>query len=201
MKVASDIKKPDNELWKDFRQGSMDAFSEIYTLHIQALNNYGRKLSKNQKLVEDCIQDLFIDIWKSKENLSDTNSIKYYLFKSLRRKIVREGQVSQNIILEIEENYFFELCDSPEALIINQQSEDIQSLKLNEALHKLTKRQREAIYLKFYQDLSFQEVSSVMSLGMKSTYNLISKSVEELRRHLNKNDVFIILVLFLSYIV
>ena len=197
MKEVAGFIKDDGSLWKEFRQGSMEAFSAIYSTHVQALNNYGRKLTTDQKFVEDCIQDLFIEIWKSKENLGDTDSIKYYLLKSLRRKIIRQLPGTQTLGLDAEENYHFDLS-SPETLIINEQTEAFQVKKLNEALKKLTRRQKEAIYLKFYQGLNFQEVSSVMSLGMKSTYNLISRSVEELRKHISKSDVFILLFLLIS---
>ncbi len=48
----------------------------------------------------------------------------------------------------------------------------------------LTKRQREAIFLKFYNDLSYSDIASIMDLQVDSVYNVISKAIESLRHKL-----------------
>ncbi len=61
----------------------------LYKSHIEILYRYGHKLTTDTQLVEDSIQDMFIELWNSRKRLSDTDSIKYYLFRILRRKITQ----------------------------------------------------------------------------------------------------------------
>ena len=83
---------PDIELWNEFREGSHEAFQRLYQLYARDLLSYGNKVTGNTQLIEDSIHDLFIELWQSRNNLSQTDSIKFYLFRSLRNKINNSQQ-------------------------------------------------------------------------------------------------------------
>lgn len=80
----------DLRLWHDFQEGSEIAYEAIYRNYAEALYAFGLKLTKDKELVKDCIQDLFVEIWKSKHRLASVKSIKSYLFKSIRRKVIAD---------------------------------------------------------------------------------------------------------------
>lgn len=176
----------DSLLWQNFKSGDADAFSSIYHTYIQELYHYGSKLTADKSLVEDAIHDLFLELWNKRENLGNTNSIKYYLLKCIRRKIVKVIVLHDKV--EIDEDYDFELSPAFEEVLMQQQLEEDKILKLNDALSSLTKRQQEAVYLKFYQALSIEEISAIMSLSLKATYNLLSKAIVSLRQNMSKTD-------------
>jgi RNA polymerase sigma factor (sigma-70 family) len=169
-------------LWNDFRKGDLEAFTKLYRKYLRPLYNYGKKICTNNAFVEDCIQDLFVELWKNKAQLNATESPKYYLFKSLRRKIFRELSGNKLLFEVITEEYNFEITLSAETDLIYTQHLSEQQLHLQKALEALTKRQREAIFLRFYENLSYEEVASIMSLELRSTYNLISKAIDALKR-------------------
>ncbi|MGV3503614.1 MAG: RNA polymerase sigma factor [Adhaeribacter sp.] len=174
---------PDQDLWRAFKGGDRRAFSHIYRSHIQPLYNYGMKVAEEAELVEDCIQELFIYLWKTRENLGDTDSIKFYLFKALRRRIVtsQEESVRQSK-KKVSASESQDAAEySHEQFLVSRQLEEEQQQQLQLSLNALTKRQREAITLRFYDNLSFQEVAEVMSLNIKSTYNLVSKALDALK--------------------
>jgi DNA-directed RNA polymerase specialized sigma24 family protein len=81
----------DLEIWQSFKKGDKIAFAKIYQLHAKSLLNYGvtLRISSNLSVVEDCIQDLFLELWQSRENLADTDAIKFYLFRALKNKLMR----------------------------------------------------------------------------------------------------------------
>ncbi|GEO03577.1 DNA-directed RNA polymerase sigma-70 factor [Adhaeribacter aerolatus] len=175
----------DSTRWELFKSGDRDAFSEIYQAHIQALYSYGTKICPETEVVEDCIQELFIYLWQTKENLGPTNNIKFYLFKSLRRRlqVSAEAHTKRNKFSNAfaKEEPMAEA--SPEHVLIAANVQENQQERMQQAMLTLTKRQREAIYLRFYDNLSFQEIAEIMGLQLKSTYNLISKAIEMLREH------------------
>ncbi len=73
--------------------------------------------------------------------------------------------------------------DSIDQILIKDQADAELKILLRQALGQLTKRQREAIFLRFFGKMTFQEVADIMSMTLKSTYNLISKALDELQKH------------------
>jgi RNA polymerase sigma factor (sigma-70 family) len=188
--------KTDLEIWKDFKAGSREAYAYIYRTHYKSLYNYGNKISSNSELVKDAIHDLFIELWKCKERLADTDSIKFYFYRSIRRKIVNELK-SINKFTTDEElllDYNFELILSPESNLISHQINEEQKENLLKAISTLTKRQKEAIFLRYYEDLSYQEVAYIMSLTINSTYVLISKAIDVLKKTVER--IYFLIILF-----
>ena len=187
LRLASSVPNQDDGiLWAQFKSGDQEALATIYRLHIQALYNYGLKVCADTVLVEDSIQELFIYLWHSRENLGATNNIKYYLFKALRRKLVtgleneaRNNQKQGDFAAGQPETDL-----SPEMQLVAAEMHTDQQEQMQRALLTLTKRQREAIYLRFYDNLSFQEIADIMGLTVKSTYTLISRALEVLREYM-----------------
>ena len=175
----------DAVLWEEFKSGNYTSFSVIYRKYIQVLYDYGLQVVKDSELVEDCIQDLYIYLWDNKIKLGKTDNIKFYLFKSLRRRLVlklkSKGCEKLYDDLTLYQTSVELSCE--QSLIVFQTIEGEEE-KLLRSMVYLTKRQREAIYLRFYDNLSFQEIAAVMDLELKSTYNLISKALDVLRQYL-----------------
>nr|WP_302180142.1 sigma-70 family RNA polymerase sigma factor [Chryseosolibacter indicus] len=169
-----------------FKQGDKKALDYVFEKYVRLLYAYGAKITKNTGVVEDSIQDLFVELWHRRESISDVTSIKFYLLKSLRRKIVRNLAGINEIIVDEStlEDYELEVEFSQEFKIIQDQVSLEQRDKLSKALSLLTKRQREAVYLKFYEKVSYEEIAEIMNLGIKSAYNLIGKAIDILRSNI-----------------
>jgi len=174
-------------VWKAFQSGDRKAFDFIFQKHIKLLYIYGDKITKDQCLVEDCIQDLFVELWQKREILSPVSNIKFYLLKSLRRRITRR-LTSQKLVLTSSPDHddaFSEVADtSAERQIIERQIIFERQQKLRQALASLSKRQREVIYLKFYEKVPYEELAGIMDVSLKSAYNLVGKAIDSLRKAL-----------------
>lgn len=173
----------DQKHWLRFKKGDKEAFSTLYTRYFPIVFEYGIKISGSRQLVKDCIQDLFIGLWRSRENLAEVNSVKAYLLRSIRRRLLSEMSKNLKLIGEdaLSERYHFEVVLSPENDLIDLQLESEQSKELTEAINKLTPRQKEAIYLKFYEGVSYQDLSNILAINLKATYKLIGRAIEVLR--------------------
>lgn len=173
----------DIQLWKDFRNADRRAFEVLFTKYYRALYLYGFKIVQNRQLLDDCIQDLFFELWTSKEHLGEVNSVKGYLFKALKYKLTREIRKEERFgDIDDEPERWFEF--SHESLLIEQQTLSEQKERLQYFMSQLTRRQQEAIYLRFYSQLSYDEIAEIMSLTYQAVVNLIYKSVKFLREHL-----------------
>lgn len=173
----------DEPLWQSFKQGDGEAFAEMYQRYAKPLYCYGYKVTSDAQLVEDSIQDLFIYLWKNRLGLGDTTSIKFYLFKSLRRELTRklQGETHHAFTFTPEDDFHPVSVFSHEAYLIEMQTEAERVSALKQALEKLTKRQREAITLRFYENFSYQEIGGIMSLNYQSVCNLVYRSLHVLK--------------------
>ena len=181
--TASDI--PDADLWQRLRQGDRAAFDVVFHRYIYLLYHYGHKITADKMVVEDCVQDLFTNLWEKRNQLGSTTSVKYYLFASLRRRLIR--RLNQENRRSVPPDPEFAFVKSPEACIVEQQQTKEQLDKLQQVLGRLTKRQKEAIYLKFYSQLSYDEIARTMGLNKRTVYNLVSQAIETMRRDLSRN--------------
>lgn len=182
----------ENFLWQSFKNGSEKAFEMIYDKYFSRLYKYGIHVSSNKDLVKDCIQNLFFELWKNKETISDVANPKSYLITSLRRKIIKEilkeNKFSMN---EISENYSFLVNASHEHfMIMDQDNEDINK-RLNRAFKTLTKRQKEAIFLKFYENMEYIDIAGIMSLkSAKYARTLIYRALDVLKISIVKEEIY-----------
>jgi len=177
----------DTLLWNDFIKGNENAFRLIYNSHVQSLFKYGCNFTHDEALIKDCIHDVFIDLSKYRSGLGVTNNIRLYLYKSLKRKII--SSLSKGGIFGTidPENLPFHYSISVEDELIDHEFEQQRYQQLDNAMLTLSPRQKEAIYLKFVSDLSYEELSKVMKLNYQSARNLVFKGLEKLRESYPKS--------------
>ena len=173
-------------LWNRFQNGDKVAFHSIYQKYVDKLYNYGTKVCKESSLIKDCIQDLFIDLWTSRESLSNTVRIEYYLFKSLRRKILAKLQKDKKAYLVIQQfvsNEDVEVKSIENEIISETRKFELRSA-LSKELDKLPERQREILFLIFHQGYTYEESSSLMNVDIKTAYNLAWRGIKKIKSSL-----------------
>ncbi|UPK70754.1 RNA polymerase sigma factor [Chitinophaga filiformis] len=174
----------DQELWSRLINGDEGALAFIYDTWFPSLYKYGMKLHADSSRVKDCIHDLFATLWHSRANLSVTDNIRFYLFASLKRNIAKhirkEGIFSLFGSMGPDNHSHM---PSHEQKMIDDQANDERKRKLSRVIEKLPRRQKEILYLRYYEGLSTQETADIMSLSVNSTYVLLSKALNYLRNH------------------
>ncbi len=176
----------DAERWDLLRGGDQTALAEIYANEVTHLIVYGKKLTPAVPIIEDAIQDLFVEIWQRKSSLGPTDNIRKYLLVALRRKIIfLINKDEKKIRSSAPEEDELPIIDSPETYLINWQSSKQQESELKNAIEKLSLRQKEIIHLKYSLGLDHQAISEVMGLSYQSTRNLLATSVKNLKKLLH----------------
>jgi len=177
----------DVQLWQDFQTGSESAFAAIYEKNVGLLYSYGIKIVSDKDLVKDSIQDLFIELWDAKNRISKVNSIKAYLCKSLRRKLIASVSKQRKTFDKSQDlEKLNPTVFSSEVSLIEKQRFDEQRKMLNKELDSLTLKQKEIIHLKFYGRLNYNEIAEVMLLDKKATYNLMARTIKILKKCLRR---------------
>ncbi len=179
---VSKTQQAETQLWCAFKSGDESAYIVIYQTYFRVLYRYGSKICADPEVVKDCIQDLFIDLWSRRTHLADTDSVTFYLWASLKRRILkaiakaeRSSHNPSHHLLHIDEQ-------DAEKVVISEEIAFEQRERIALAMHQLSKRQREAIQLKFYQNLNNEQIAQKMSIQVEAVYNLVSKALSLVRK-------------------
>jgi RNA polymerase sigma factor (sigma-70 family) len=185
-------------LWHAFKEGDREAFDNLYRTHISVLISYGYKLTNNRSLIQDCIQDLFVELWNNRSNQTSVLSIRHYLLKSLRYKLVRT--LRQDVNESLEESQIPANLFNIESDMLQREASKQQAQQLDLVLNQLPKRQKEAIYLRYYEELSNEEVAHVMGVNYQSACKFIYTALKTLREKLKLSALFPFVIPFLDII-
>lgn len=177
----------DSRLWLAFKSGDRLAFEQIYRDQVDMLINYGHRFTPDLSLIEDTIQELFINIWKNRANLAETDSIKKYLLASFRNNIIRN--IKKNQKTELKEDFSddnFQASLSIEEILIRTDTDNEQALRLKNEFENLSPRQKEVIYHKYYQQMDNETICELMDISYQSLRNLLSSAIKRLRKQMTK---------------
>lgn len=186
-------------LWIQFHQGEEQAFATIMDRHFRPLYSYGTKLTYDKELVRDCIQDVFLEIWSRRGTLPVLDSPRFYLLRSLQRRILQK--VTRNRALgysdhsEIDEDFLVELAVDTALEAAEDQQQNAH--RLTQLINTLPKRQKQVIYLRFFQELDYDQIAELMAMNRQSVYNLLRESIQRLRKLWPKAILCFYLLFFL----
>jgi RNA polymerase sigma factor (sigma-70 family) len=166
-------------LWESFRKGDKEAFAALFRQHYETLFRFGGKFTTDTDLLEDSIQELFIELWQAKSE-APVLSVKAYLLKSLKYKLLKVFR-QKGKTLPLSDNGETEFEWSHENFLINEQENAEKKRRVLDALGRLSNRQKEIIYLKYYQNLSYEEVSEIMNINYQVARNLLYQAIKSLR--------------------
>lgn len=171
------------DLWDSFLKGDQDSFKEIYDHHYDLLINYGYRFTSNLPLLEDAVQTLFIKLWQKRSSISKPASVTHYLLKAFRNTLINSLRSMANLQKKIDsfEALPFELTASREDHLVEEEDIVIQKKVVEEKLALLTNRQREGIYLRFFQELSYEEIAVILKMEVGGVYKLIYRAIDRLK--------------------
>jgi len=167
--------------WAAFKSGDREVFSALFCNYYPLLVQYGIKICSDSSALEDCIQDLFIELWQSPAH-TQVSSVKAYLLKSLKYKLYklfRQQQPVQSTDTAFD-TMAFEI--SHENFLVDREEVQFKANEIINAVNKLPNRQKEIVYLKIYKGFSYEEISEVMGINYQVARNLFYQSLKSLRQ-------------------
>jgi RNA polymerase sigma factor (sigma-70 family) len=177
----------DTNLWSKFKSGDTESFGLIYERYSDLLFKYGLSVVYDRELVKDSIQDLFVELWKQRQQIALVQSVKHYLIISVRRKVIHKDNLEkkrkfrlQFLKLESKEN----IIKPADEIIVQNETWLINKAIIEIGMKNLPPRQREAIFLRFYENLEYEEIGKIMGLNYQVIRNTIYRSLKSLRAKL-----------------
>jgi RNA polymerase sigma factor (sigma-70 family) len=180
----------DKVLWHGLKEGDKRCFNQLFRKYYSELYYYGIKVFSDPNFVKECIQEVFIRVWETRESLANVENLKSYLIVSVRRMIlVQKGKEKDKHNIEIgkAENYSF-FFDVNEFEKHEEISYEIRQTLLK-AINSLTKNQREMIMLFFYHELTYSEISHILEISIPAARNLMYRTLIHLRESIGEKSL------------
>ncbi len=169
-----------NAIWDRIKDDDTTALEALYKKYFNDLYNYGLRMSKDVDLVEDAIQETFLNLWKYRARMSTPQSEKAYLLRAYRNQVIQLFRERSRTIYK-EEVMRFDFDVSIEQRVIEGENSSAISSRINKALEELTPRQREIVYYRFFEGLSYDHIAEIMNMQTRATYKLAARSIIALR--------------------
>lgn len=156
-------------------------WEQLYARLSPVLFQYGCRITAQKGLIEDCIHDVFVRMWGRQERFSEVKHLEAYLTQSFRHHLFAKLKEEAGRRAIAPAQYSFFLTLSQEDVRIEEEISQEQRSRINAALHRLSPRQREAVYLRFFKNHCCDEVARIMDLEKAAVYSLIYKALSRLR--------------------
>lgn len=173
----------DRSLWMRLREGDKEALSALFLSHASSLFNYGLLLCRDRQKVEDCVQDLFFQLWQNSKKLPEVNCIKTYLIIALRNRIQSTFRIRSLIdSTKNVETVFIAEAGAEEAWISHESIEQ-QNNFVHQGMETLPHRMKQAIYLRYFENLDYTEIAKIMNIQKQVVINMVYRALTHLRQY------------------
>jgi RNA polymerase sigma-70 factor, ECF subfamily len=177
--------KVDRSLMVRVQEGDQVAFRHLVDRYWPALVTYASGLLGRGSDPEDVVQEVFIRVWRSRSDWSQTGAVNAYLYR-----------ITRNLALNARRDHAAELKrrergaeGQPFPAPFRNPYEDFETMTLREevqvALVQLPIRRREVFTLSRFHGLSYQEIAEAMGIAPQTVANQMTAALAELRRLLS----------------
>lgn len=174
----------DMELWELFLHGDRVAFTALYTSYYKDLLYFGSQWTGDGELVKDTINQQFLHLWDKKESLPSVHNVRSYILTAFRNRLSNE---TAKVHPHAGFSSFDETASAPswedELMEVQEKNRVLQTLKV--AIAALPERQRELVFLRYYQGLSTEAIAEKTGLASSTVYNTLHAALNTLRKQMS----------------
>lgn len=190
--MSGDIKEatsPETALVLAIRDGDDQAFKALYFQYADPLFRFLYRKTNQREIAEELVQELFVKVWRNRNNLDPHQSIKAYLYQAanhvaidhLRKKVITPtgGEVRpEHRTSEIDEEAFE------------------RKARIQDAIRQLSETQRNVFCASRFDGLTYKEIAETEGISVKTVEVHMGRALKKLRESL-KDLVFLFLFFFL----
>jgi RNA polymerase sigma factor (sigma-70 family) len=170
----------EQRLWEAFITGNEEAFKQLFNRYVDNLFVFGMNFTDDEEMVKDCVQDLFVKLYTDRNNLPSVSNVRAYLFNALKNNLlIKKRNMVEFCAIEDLEMEKFE--SSPESLLIDEETMREQKSEVDRLFLEITPRQREVLYYRYVEELSYEEICTLMNMNYQSVRNLLHRTMAKLR--------------------
>ncbi len=171
------------KVWNQLRSGDIQSLIGLYREYYVALINFGTKMTGNRELTNDCITQVLIKLWDKHAELPEVGNTRSYLITCLKNELLIELKNANKIKCgnnDLKYQLSQQEISYEEYLIQMQTSLSIKDSLLRAFSH-LSKREKQLLQMKFFEDLSYDEIALQCHITKRTAYNIIHDALKTLK--------------------
>lgn len=173
-------------LWHQSQAGDSLAFCQLADKQYRTLFNYACNFTSDREFIKDAIQDLMIHIWERRQNIQ-IQFVTIYFLRALRNQLMQEFRRSNSAhpFLDIDEAVQVSDYQTVETEIERNELLSENQVKVRSAIEELPRRQKEAVFLKYFEGMDNEQIADLMQVNRQSVANLLFKAITALKQHIH----------------
>ena len=169
--------------WEESRSGNVQSFELIHRRLYSGLYHYMLKIIKDDGATEDILKDLFVKLWERRERLGTITNVQVYFYKAARSMAI--NYIKSNKLKCVgDEEVCVEIVFSHEEVVVLRENNVAKNKMLSDALNRLPKRQREILFLKYFDEWDYDHIADVTGIKYQSVVNHVHRAILQLRSEL-----------------
>lgn len=185
------MKTISNKVLNAFNNGDRKTFEYIFETYWDPLFLHTLKKTGNSQEAEDLVQDIFLDLWNKRTQISIHTNLESYLYTAVKYKFYKSVR-NKKIVIQSFDGQEMNIGIQEDDMEFGEMYEKIQF-----TVEKLPEKCREVFKLSRYELLSSKEIAQKLSLSPQTVNNRLSMSMSIIKREM-KEYPLIILIFFLS---
>ena len=176
----------DDELYRLFLNGKTDAYDELMIRHGDSLTFYMQSILHDWHEAEDMMIEAFARIMVKRPRIGE-GAFKAYLFRTGRNLAFRtRSKKAREIAFSLED---LASESSAEEYLESHLVEEEQKQILHLCMERIDAELREALWLIYFEDMSYVQAAEVMKVNTKRIDHLLTRGKKKLREELMKEGV------------
>ena len=178
-KILEFSETDDRELVGLLKKGSHAAFEKLYARYKYPLLRYCKQYLNDRAAAEDVVQDIFLQLWETRETLNITSSFLNFVYTSAKNRIFNifrqfdiHERYAQNIIMHVKDS----TNETEDAIIDN----DYTAL-LNQLMECLPPMQKEVFRLHRIEGLTYMEIADLLKISVENARKHASLSIKKMK--------------------
>ena len=175
--------------------GDNRAFDELLARNQQKLYNYILFVVRDPEQANDVFQETFVKaITKLQEGkYTDSGKFSFWLSRIAHNVIMDTyRQAKSEHIVEASEDNDLNKLRTQDLMDLNRENEYVNSQIMQDVRHlmdTLPAPQREVVYMRFYQDLSFKEIAEATGVSINTSLGRMRYALINMRRLAKEHEI------------
>ena len=190
---APTVEDPDKGYFKKARQGDQKAFKWLFDKYKGKVVSYMFYLTRDKMAAEDIAQEVFLKVFRFRESFDENSKFSSWLWAIARNACLDHLRRKKEVLLDdrISEDREISLVESIEDVVENAEIQLInesENQRIKECMNQLTVSQKEALLLRTFSELSYEEIATQLKVSLSSVKSLINRGKASLTRCIGKGD-------------
>ncbi|PXV65033.1 RNA polymerase sigma-70 factor (ECF subfamily) [Dysgonomonas alginatilytica] len=191
-----EVKDTYNALFEEIRNDNTEAYRNLYSQFYAPLCMFALRYIQDSRVAEDCVQDVFLKIWKDRQKITISTSVRSYLLTSVRNMCLNLIE-KQKLELTYEQ-YILTNYDEYDA-------EDLYSVQeltllIEKAIAKLPEKYQTVFRMSRFENLKNKEIAEQLNVSVKTVEAYMTKSLMMISVEVGKYYPVLLIIYFLEKI-